>query len=298
MSGRVQLPANTELADTLAFGLTARQLTLLAATGISSYTLFSLARTVLPLPLAAVLAAPVVVLGATLALGRRHGLPGDLYALVAARFLTRPKLRVLAPEGIPAPLAGAPARPALAALDLPVRSVLASGMVELADGGYCVLLRAAATSFALRSEDEQQALLDAFGRFLNGLVDPVEIVVRSEPVNLNEWAEQLLASLPTTSADAVKVAAAGHARFVSELGEQAEVRRREIVLVLKTHERDRGAANATLERRSSDAIDLLQSAGVELQPLRGGETVALLTHTLDPPGPTGGVSLTGVVHGC
>lgn len=298
MTGRVRLPADTELADTLAFGLTARQLTTLGATGLAGYALYSLAKTTLPLPLAVALAAPTVLLGVLLALGRRHGLPGDLYALAAARFLSRPKLRLLAPEGIPAQLPGAPPRTARAALDLPVRSVLASGLVELAAGGYCLLLRASAASFALRSEDEQQALLEAFGRFLNGLADPIEICVRSEPVNLDDWAEQLVRSLPANATDAVKLAAAGHARFVMQLAEQAEVRRREIVLILKTGERERASAKTTLERRSDEAIDLLQAAGVELQPLNGRQTVALLARTLDPPGLPPGSSLSGVVHGC
>lgn len=298
MTGRVRLPADTELADTLAFGLTARQLTTLAASGLAGYALYSLVRTALPLPLALALPAPVVVCGLLLALGRRHGLPGDLYALAAARFLSRPKLRLLAPEGIPAPLPGAPARPALAALEVPVRNVLASGLVELADGSHCLLLRASAASFALRSEDEQQALLEAFGRFLNGLADPIAICVRSEPINLNDWAERLIRSLPASGSGAVKLAAAGHARFVTELAAQAEVRRREIVLVLKSEERARSVAKTALARRSGEAIDLLQPAGVELQPLNGGETVALLARTLDPPGLPAGTSLTGLVHGC
>jgi hypothetical protein len=298
VTGRVHLPADTELADKLAFGLTARQLTILGATGLSGYAIVSLAKGTLPLPLAVALAAPVAVCGALLAFGRRHGLPGDLYALAAARFLARPKLRLLAPEGIPAPLPQAPRRPARAPLELPVRSVLASGLVELADGGYCALLRASAASFALRSEDEQQALVEAFGRFLNGLADPVEIAVRSEPVNLSHWAERLLAALPAAVDESVRVAAAAHARFVGELAEQAEVRRREIVLVLRTNARDQASARQTLERRRGDAIDLLHAAGVDLQPLDGTQTVALLARTLDPPGPPRGAAPRGVVHGC
>ncbi len=298
MSERVRLPADTELADRLAFGLTARQLTILGATGLTGYALFSLAKTELPLPVAVAAAVPVIAAGVLLALGRRHGLPGDLYALVAARFLTRPRLRLLAPEGIPAPLPSAPARPALAALDLPIRAVLSSGLVELATGGFCLLLRASATGFALRSEDEQQALVEAFGRFLNGLADPIEIAVRSEPVDLNDWAARLDRSVPENATTSLKAAASAHARFVSDLAGQAEVRRREIVLVLTTRERERAAATATLERRATETTDLLQSAGVELQPLTGPEAATLLARTLDPPGTPAGSELTGVVHGC
>ena len=40
---RVKLPADVELEDKLAFGLTARQLLLLGATALISYTLYTVA---------------------------------------------------------------------------------------------------------------------------------------------------------------------------------------------------------------------------------------------------------------
>jgi len=297
VSDRVRLPADTELDDKLAFGLTARQLTVLGASGLAAYCLFSLAKTVLPPPAAVATGVPAVVVGVLLALGRRHGLPADRFALAATRFFARPRLRLLAPEGIPAPLPAAPARPAMAALDLPVRAVFGSGLVELTTGGFCLLLRASATGFALRSEEEQQALVEAFGRFLNGLTDPIQISVHSQPVDLNGWASRLEQSIPAGASGLLRSAAAAHARFVAELGSHAEVRRREIVLVLNTRTRERTEAKTTLERRASEAVDLLHSAGVELRRLSGEETAPLLARTLDPPGPPPGAGLTGVVCG-
>jgi PrgI family protein len=298
VTGRVRLPADTELADKLAFGLTARQLTMLAAGGLSGYAIFSLAKSALPLPVAVALAAPVAVSAVLLAFGRRHGLPGDLYALAAGRFLARPKLRLLAPEGIPAPLPGAPRRRPLAALDLPVRSVLCSGLVELADGGHCALLRASAASFALRSDDEQQALVEAFGRFLNALAEPVEIVVRAEPVELAPLLARLQEQAAALPVPALAAAAAGHLRFLAELAAREGVRRREILLVLVTRAREREAAQAELQRRAGEARELLRAAGVELRPLPGEQAASLLGRALDPPGPPHGAALAGVVRAC
>jgi hypothetical protein len=295
---RVRLPSNTELADKIAFGLTGRQLTILGATALAAYGLFTLSRTFVPAPFAVAPAVPVVAAGVLLALGRRHGLPADLYALAAARFLTRPRLRLLAPEGLPTPLPGTPPKPAASPLELPVRAVYDSGLVALTDGGFCRLLRASATGFALRSDEEQQALLEAFGRFLNGLADPIQIAVHSQPVDLDGWAAKLEHSLPTDANPQLKAAGAAHAQFVAGLGSNAEVRQREIVLVLTARTRERAAAQAELERRASETVDQLQAAGVELQPLSGQEAAELLAHTLDPPGPPIGSSLSGVVRGC
>jgi hypothetical protein len=298
VSERVRLPADIELEDRLAFGLTFRQLTVLGIAALLGYGVFISVSALLPLPLAAAAAAPVALAGALLALGRRDGLPADRLALIAARYLSRPRRRVLAPEGIPAPLPGAPKRPALAPLDLPVRTVLRSGLVELTDGGFCLLLRASSTSFALRSEEEQAALVEAFGRFLNSVADPLEIVIASEPVDLEaraEACERAALELPNA---ALRRAALGHARFLSQLASGEEVRRREILLVLAARAGDRQTAQTALERRAGEAIELLRAAGAELRLLRGEEAANRLARALDPPGPPAGSQLTGVVQEC
>jgi hypothetical protein len=298
VSGRVRLPADVELEDKLAFGLSARQLLLLGLTAILSYGLFTLASAKLPLPAAAALAAPLTFAGALLALGRRDGLSADRLALAALRFLSQPRWRVLAPEGIPARPNGLPARRPLAPLELPVRAVLRSGLVELTDGSFCLLLRAASASFALRSEEEQQALVEAFGRFLNGIAEPIEIVIRSEPVDLKARADDLEHAARELAQPALREAACGYARFLAELGADEEVRRREILLLLSTRARGRTAAQTALRRRAAEAIELLQTAAVELQPLEGEQAATLLARALDPPGPPTGARLDTVVTAC
>jgi hypothetical protein len=298
VSERVRLPADVELEDRLAFGLTFRQLAVLGLAALPAYGVFTLASALAPLPLAAAAAATLALAGALLALGRRDGLPADRLALIAARFLSRPRRRVPAPEGIPAPLPGAPKRPALAPLDLPVRTVLRSGLVELTDGTFCLLLRASSTSFALRSEEEQAALVEAFGRFLNSVADPLEVVIVSEPVDLDARAEALERAALELPNAALRRAALGHARFLSQLASGEEVRRREILLVLATGARERQAAQTALERRAAEAIELLRAAGVELRLLHGEEAANRLARSLAPPGLPAGSQLTGVVQGC
>jgi hypothetical protein len=295
VSGRVRLPADVEQPDKLAFNLDLRQLTSLGATGLVGYGLFSLAKQALPLPIAAALVAPVVLVGVLLAFGRRDGLSGDQLALAALRFLAQPRLRLLAPDGLPTPVAGTRPRPRVAALDLPVRAVLRSGLVDLGSHGFCRLLRASASSFALRTQEEQEAIVAAFARYLNGLTQPVEIAVRSEPVDLDAWATALTREAAASGNPALVAAAADHARFTAALGERAEVRRREILLILHARRGERAAVQAELERRVGETVELLRAAGVELQPLDGPQAVRLLARVLDPPGPAAGSELEGTV---
>ena len=295
---RVRLPADVELEDKLAFGLTARQLSLFAATALLTYSLYTLAAVRLPLPAAAALCAPIALVGIVLTLGRRDGLPADRLARLALRYLVSPRRRLLAPEGIPAPHPGEPRQARVAPLDLPVRTVYRSGLIELTDGSFAVVVRAASGSFTLKSDEEQAALVEAYGRFLNSVSEPVAIYVRSEPLDLTERADALDERALSIRQPRLADAARAHAEFLRGLPAGGELRRRELLLLLCTHAREAAAARTTLERRAQDAADLLRAAGVELTPLDGEQTAALLARALDPPGPPVGCALDGVVTAC
>jgi hypothetical protein len=233
--------------------------------------------------------------GGLLALVRHDGLDGDQLALALARYLRAPKRQLLAPEGVPAPFPGAPRQPKRAPLDIPVRRVLESGLIELADGSYCRLLSARGASFELRSPAEQAAFVAAFERFLNGLTEPVQIDVRSERVSLRPHADQIEAATAQFNSG-LSGAALDHAAFLRALSETHALHRRRILLVLRSREVRVELAEVTLARRAGEASELLQGAEVTLRLVGGAEAARLLACTLDPPGPTHGSHLTGVIH--
>jgi hypothetical protein len=296
---RIRLPADVEMEDRLAWGLTARQLVILAVTALVCYGVFAAAGSALPIPVAAALAAPLALVGVALALGRLDGLSGDRLALAAARHLTQSPRRVAAPDGLPPTLANAPAQPGVSLLRVPVNAILSSGVIELADGTSALLLTASSTSWALRSEEEQAALAEAYGKWLNSLVEPTAITVRSEPVDLTERADAIEHAAPGLPHPALRRCAHTYAQFLSELASTGEgLRRRQILLVLSSRSGERDTAKADLERRASETAGLLHAAGVELRPLDGHQATALLLSALEPPGPPAGSQLDGVIHRC
>jgi hypothetical protein len=222
----------------------------------------------------------------------------DRLALAALRHLRAPRRRVLAPQGLPESLPSLPAQRRLAPLDLPVRTILHTGLVELDGGSFALLLRASGTGFSLRSEEEQTALVEAFGRFLNALAEPIEIVIRSEPVELAPLLARLQEQADVLPVAALAQAARAHLRFLSELAAREGVRRREILLVLSTRAREKQGAQLELRRRAGEAQQLLRAAAVELRLLEGEQAAALLARALDPPGPPLGATLEGVVRAC
>jgi len=293
----VRVPADVDLEDRLAFGLTGKQLLILAAAAVCGYGAYLLLHLMLPAPVAVAATALIAAGGMTLAFVRHDGLAGDQLALAVARHLLAPKHRILAPDGLPQPLPGSPPGTRVAPLDLPVARILRSGLVELTDGTYCLLLTAQGASFALRPPGEQAAFVAAFSRFLNGLHQPVQILIRSEQITLEPHAQHLEdASNGLTGG--LRSAAADHAHYLRTLAspDGRALRRRQIVLVLRTRHPEPELAEVALTRTADQAAELLAAAEVQLQPLNGEQAAALLTRALDPPGPVSGSHLEGVIH--
>jgi hypothetical protein len=80
--------------------LTARQLTILAVTGLVLYAVWAATRTLLPIPVFLALAIPVGASAAILALGQRDGISMDRMLVAAIRQRMGPRHRVAAPEGV------------------------------------------------------------------------------------------------------------------------------------------------------------------------------------------------------
>lgn len=290
----VKVPADVELEDKLAFGLTARQLALLAAAGVSAYGSYLLLASIAPTIVALAVGLLVALVGVLVALGRYEGMGGDQFALAVARYLRAPRQLVLAPDGQPAPVAGT-RRSRAATLELPVQRILHNGVVQLVDGSHRLLVEAVGGAFELRSPVEQEAFIDCFGRFLNSRGEPIQITVRSEPATLDPHADRLdqaARALPPQLA----AAARDHSTFLRQLADETQLLRRRIVVVFASRERDPELASATLARLAAEAAQLLAGAEVALTPLAGEQAAVLLAAALDPPGPAVGSHLEGVIH--
>jgi hypothetical protein len=287
---RVRIPADVERPDKLLAGLTARQLAILSVTAVALWAAFTATRHVVPIAAFGVVAVPVGAVAAMLALGRFEGVAADRWVTAAWRHHRSPHRLVPAPDGIaPAPAfvgavsAGA-AVPLPAPLRLPVAGVRADGIVDLGGDGLALVCRASAVTFALRTPTEQEALVAGFARFLNSLAEPVEVLVRAEPVDLTPAIDALLDSATGLPHPALEVAARGHARFLAELADRRDLLRREVLVVLRQRGGDDAAGR--LHRRAAEAGAALGAAGVILNVLDGSETAACLARALDPAGTT------------
>ncbi|WP_241255420.1 PrgI family protein [Candidatus Protofrankia californiensis] len=100
MTHPVRIPADVDREDRIVANLTARQVLILALTGIAVYLGWAATRSLVPLPVFALLAVPVAAGAGVLVLGQRDGLSLDRMLVAAIRQRTSPRHRINAPEGV------------------------------------------------------------------------------------------------------------------------------------------------------------------------------------------------------
>jgi hypothetical protein len=328
--------------DRLIGPLTARQVAILAVTGLVLYTTWKLTRVLVPVPVLLALAIPLGAGAAVLALGQRDGISLDRMLLAAIRQRMTPRHHLAAGEDTrPAPAwlaaattghdprSAAEARACAAGLRLPAEEVTDTGVIDLGSNGLALLAVASTVNFALRTPTEQQALVASFGHYLHSLTAPVQILIRTHRLDLSAQISALREQAERVAHPALHAAALEHAEFLTHLGEQSELLRRQVLLVFReglhtpesptelggpspramlasvggrrrartTSERGGGrarrAAEARLVRRLGDALELLAPTGISVTALDAGQASAVLAAACNPDtllGPTTGLA--------
>src|SRR5260370_14105302 len=114
---------------------------------------------------------------------------------------------------------------------------------------YRAIIKVNTVNFALMSADDQDALIEGFKGFLNGLAFPIQILIRNLPYRLDEY----LNSLDTTPGDLAEVIQ-DHASFVRQLASRRALVKRAFYIIVP--------ADPVMTRNTQEA---LVNAGIELK---------------------------------
>ncbi|MEU5554262.1 PrgI family protein [Micromonospora sp. NPDC047793] len=279
------MPADVDAPDKVAYGLTFHQLAIVAAGALTFYTLWRALHTVVPGP---VLVAVGVVLGGLvigLALGRRDGLPLDVWLLHAIHHTRTPRSLAAAdvaadpaaPDWVETPKSGR--MPLPAPLRLPADAIDDDGEISLGSA-RAAIVGTTTVNLALRTPDEQAALIEGWGRWLNSLSTPTQIVVSAQPVDLASHSRALAAAAEAQPHPQLRAACADHAEFLGDLASRRDPLRRQVLVVHRTAPGERTGHAA--RRRADDTVRALAGLGVSPRVLDGAAVTAALTSAADP----------------
>ncbi|MEU3962948.1 PrgI family mobile element protein [Streptomyces buecherae] len=287
-----RIPSDISRSDRLLGPFTARQCGILAIAALVLYGGWWASRPFMA-PLAyVILAIPIAGATAALALGSREGVGLDRFLVAGLAHARARGQRVDAPEGVPPLPAVVPGRwssaagPPPAAMRMPYEGITADGVLDLKREGKAALATCSTVNFELRSAGEQQSLTAGFARWLNSITGPVQILVRSHPVDLATLAEALQERAAGLPHPALERAARAHADFLTRLVTGGNVLGRQVVLVTReeaaAHGGRRGAGEARVVQRVAEATRALTSAEITVRPLDARQSVQLVAAACNP----------------
>lgn len=106
------------------------------------------------------------------------------------------------------------------------------GIVILKDGTLRAVLLCSSINFALKSEEEQQAIIIAYMQFLNALEFPLQIVIQSRRLNIDNYIARLRETERSQANELLKTQIRDYVGFVQELVTLGDIMSKRFYIVI------------------------------------------------------------------
>ncbi len=114
---------------------------------------------------------------------------------------------------------------------VPIQEVR-DGVVVLKDGGLRVILIASSLNLALKSEDEQRAVINQFQNFLNSLEFSVQIFVQSRRLDIRPYIALLEERMKAQMEDLLKIQIREYIGFIKNFTERQSIMTKNFFIVV------------------------------------------------------------------
>jgi len=105
-------------------------------------------------------------------------------------------------------------------------------VLVLKDGGVRVILKCSSINFNLKSEEEQNAIIYSYQNFLNSLEFPIQILIRSKRLNIDDYIDQVNALAEKQENMLLKQQTQEYALYVKKLVEYADIMEKEFYVII------------------------------------------------------------------
>lgn len=104
--------------------------------------------------------------------------------------------------------------------------------IVLKNGGMRAVLAVTSMNFSLKSEDEQQAIVNSYQQFLNTLTFPVQMVIRSTKLNVDAYVADLELRAKKKKNPLLKEQTLDYARFIERLVDVSDIMQKRFYAVV------------------------------------------------------------------
>lgn len=105
-------------------------------------------------------------------------------------------------------------------------------IVVLKDNTMVAVLLASSINFALKSEEEQQAIIQGYISFINSLEFPVQIVVQSRKLNIDNYLDTLKVKEKEQTNELLKIQIKEYREYIKELVDLGDIMSKRFYVVI------------------------------------------------------------------
>jgi hypothetical protein len=105
-------------------------------------------------------------------------------------------------------------------------------VVVLKDGTLRAVLLISSINFALKSEDEQEAIISAYVSFLNALEHPLQVVIQSRKLNIDKYIDELKERERTQTNELLRAQIQDYRGFVKQMVDIGEIMTKRFYIVV------------------------------------------------------------------
>jgi len=180
--------------------------------------------------------------------------------------------------------------------------------IVMRDGTMRSILLVASINFALKSEDEQNAIIAAYVGFLNNIDFPLQIVIQSRELNIDNYINFLRQKEKEQTNELLKLQTSEYLQYIAELISLGKIMNKKFYMVVSYNplsDKQKGffprlynslrpatlikmktekflRRKAELTRRNENIISALASIGVNSMPLDTQSLIELFYNTYNP----------------
>ncbi len=110
------------------------------------------------------------------------------------------------------------------------------GILCLPNREYRLVIETSSINFELKSDEEQDALIDNFQNFLNSLPTDIQILIRVRELNVEQYIEQISKSEQTENETIYKAQIKNYCQFIRTLVEGNKILSRRFYIVIPYHQ--------------------------------------------------------------
>jgi type IV secretory pathway VirB4 component len=113
------------------------------------------------------------------------------------------------------------------------------GILLLPNNKYRIILEASAVNFELKSEAEQDAIIDAYQSFLNSLATPIQIITRVRGMDMRKYVESFEAKQKAEKEPVYREQIENYIEFVQKLTKDNKILTRRFYIVVPYDDKEK-----------------------------------------------------------